>query len=101
MKVLDLMVALQALQEELQARREEAPEFFRRELSSRNSEVAWLSDAAEVAKALVPLQPEARRLAEIGVARPDLARIFFEQRTQLRRPRLAHVEFKGHRLDCR
>ena len=101
--VLDLMVAVQMGQHRLQARRQPRPELLGgqaafAELGRRRGE-----RAAEVAEAVVDLQPEARHRAEIGVTGPDLARVAVKEQPEIGRPALSGIEVERHgaSMDCR
>ena len=85
MLVLDLVVMLQLLQEELQARSEPWPE--RREL---DRTLAILRQrrrerTAEFTEHVVPRQPELRGCSEIVMTLPGLARIALEKPGQVGR----------------
>ena len=94
-------MAFQALQEELQARRESAAEAVRRERTFAEIRIRLLKRSAEAAKAVVAVEPEARHLAEVLVLVPDLARIEGEEHAKLRRPAVACVEFEAQGAETR
>ena len=84
--ILDVVMALQLGEEDLQARREEAREPIGRKHPFTKLRRGRSERAAEIAETAMPVEPKACRFAEIGVARPDLARIFHEQDGEIRRP---------------
>ena len=94
-QVLDLVMGVELLQEELQARRKPGAEVLRggRPLAKRRGGVG--QRARDLAEHVVPLQPELRHAAEIGVALPHLARIAVGEQAQLGRPAGARIEREG------
>ena len=89
MKVLDLMVDIQLVQDELQSRHELAGEFQGWKLAGTKLLRDLFDSRRQLAKHCVARQPEARHVAQIGVRFPFLARITREHNTQIFRPAVA------------
>jgi hypothetical protein len=92
MAVLDVVVDVQLLEEELQARREPAGKAGRGDLPLAEARGRLIDRAAELAEHRVALEPEPHHAAEVLVALPALARIGLDQRAQVGRPALAGGE---------
>ena len=95
MLVLDIVVAVEIAEKEVQPRREEFCEFRRG-----HPPFAIVGDdigqhAAELAEHVVPLQPHIGHAVDIGVGLPVLARIFFGEEAQIVRQAGAAFQFKG------
>src|SRR5690606_13966190 len=82
-QVLDLMVTVKLLQEKAQAWGEPLGEGSRSEEPLAIIGNTLLQHAAQLAKHIVPLEPELRHLTEVGVALPYLPRIFLHEKTQI------------------
>ena len=89
MQILDLVVDAELLQQELQPRHKLAREFGRRQRAVAELRLDGADHGGQLAKHVVARQPEARHLAQIGVALPLLARETRDQHAQLLRPAAA------------
>ena len=69
-RVLDVVMLVQLLQEELQARREPRMEFLRRHRPFAKLRRGVVERGAKLAETVVSLQPEARHLTQVGVRHP-------------------------------
>ena len=87
------------LQEELQARREEAAELLRRELCLAEIVCRRREHLAERAELGVPVEPELRHRAEIAVAAPGLARIALDEHAEFGRPAGTRIEVESRCRD--
>src|SRR5206468_405644 len=83
--VLDVMVPLEMAQEVVETRRKEAVKLIRIGGAFAEFRGGRLEHTAQFAKHVVHLQPKLRRLAEIAVLIPSLARVFFPEIGNVRR----------------
>jgi hypothetical protein len=97
-KVLDLMVNVELVQNELQARRELARELHGRKIAGPKLLGDLFNRSQQFAKHGVPRQPETGHFAQIGVGVPFLARIAIEQHAHVLRPTAAAGQGEGFDL---
>ena len=88
-KVLDLMVNVELVQNELQPRRELARELHGRKIAGSKLLGDLFNRSRQFAKHGMPRQPETGHFAQIGVGVPLLARIAIEQHPHVLRPTAA------------
>ena len=96
LEILDLMVPMEVGEQHVQAGSEPGLVGRRRHQAFAEFEGPCLKLAAEVAEAVMDLQPEAGHGAEIGMARPDLARKAIEENPEVVGPAGAGVEVESH-----
>ena len=91
-KVLDLVVRVELLQEELQPGRKPGPEVLRARSPIAEGGGCFLERPGDVAEHVVPREPKLRHGAEIGMSLPHRARIAVDQEPQLGRPAVSDIE---------
>ena len=89
MQVLDPVVGVELRQNKLQPRHQQTRKFGRRNAAFVERPLDRPDHAGKLAKHGMARQPEARHLAEVGVAVPLLARVPLKQRAQIVRPAAA------------
>ena len=92
MQVLDLMMGVELLQEELQPGRKPGAEVCGRRGPVPKCPSRLLKRRSDVAKHVVPREPELRHGAEVGVPLPHRARIAVHQEPQIGRPTVAGIK---------
>jgi hypothetical protein len=100
MQILDLVMHAELREQKLKPRHELARKFHRRKRAVAELHFNRRDHDGQFAKHGVARQPEARHLAEIGVAFPLLARVTRDQHAQILRPAVAAGERERLAVVC-